>query len=161
MIDVYQLKTFWRNISFKNIKRKDSNLKTHKLNIVPAILEKDFESVSKYLDLYTKFSNKIQIDICDGDYVKSLTWLPNNNDDISSIDYDLEFDIMCTDIQKYLDNIFLYDTKYIVLHIDNQSEDYIQNILKRIRSHNPLIKIGICSSDIDKIKSNLKLLFLK
>jgi pentose-5-phosphate-3-epimerase len=122
------------------------NFSEREIQIIPAILEPDFDSVEKYVYEYKKFSNKIQIDVCDGVYVENKTWLPNSFDDITFLDMDLEFDMMVSEnnMEKCLNNLFFYDAKYIILHYKSFSNILnLENIIKKIREKNKIIKIGI------------------
>jgi pentose-5-phosphate-3-epimerase len=67
------------------------------MKIVPAILEKEFDNVIDLLTKYKSFTDEIQIDVCDGEFVDSLTWIPNHLEDIDPaairpgrVDYILE-----------------------------------------------------------------------
>jgi pentose-5-phosphate-3-epimerase len=44
------------------------------MEIIPAILPKNFREIEEKIDLIKDFSNKVQIDICDGKYVPTITW---------------------------------------------------------------------------------------
>ncbi len=140
---------------------KNKNNKNNDIKIVPAILEYDFVEVENYLYQYKSISNKIQIDVCDGVYVKNKTWLPNVDDSINGLDTDLEFDMMCSkeNLELFLKDIFLYDAKYIVIHVASMSDAEYQDFYKRIKDHNTLIKIGMGINhfdDVNRVKNNLE-----
>jgi ribulose-phosphate 3-epimerase len=141
---------------FKNKKNKNNTIK-----IVPAILEYDFIEVENYLEKYKSMSTKVQIDVCDGEYVKNKTWIPNADDRINGLDTDLEFDMMCSkeNLELFLKDIFLYDAKYIVIHVASMSDLEYVNFYKKIKEKNSLIKVGMGINhfdDVDRVKNNLE-----
>ena len=132
-----------------------------KIKIVPAILEQDFEKVKKYLDDFSKVTISMQIDVCEAGFLEKVnkntgaisTWLPNTQDDLSGYLFDLEFDMMVSDIEKYLDIIYYYDAKKIVLHTRCMSIEDYKSIYNKIKAKNKLVSVGISDVDIEKIKS--------
>ncbi|MDQ5957115.1 MAG: ribulose-phosphate 3-epimerase [Patescibacteria group bacterium] len=123
------------------------------MKIIPAILEKDFDSVKSLIDTYSKISVSIQIDVCDGIFVENKTWKPNPFEDINGYLLDLEFDMMVEDVLKYLDFLSMYDAKKIVVHTNNIEVEDFKLIYQKIKDKNSLFEIGICDNDINKIKS--------
>lgn len=113
------------------------------LNIIPAILEKDYDKVIFALEKYSKISTKIQIDICDGLYVNNKTWLPNSYEDINGYNLELEFDMMVDDVRNYLNFLYLYDAKYIIIHVSCFSDLEFRKVYADIKSKNNLIKVGL------------------
>ena len=123
------------------------------IKILPAILELDYFKVKDYMEKFSKVATSVQIDVCDGIFVESKTWLPKATDDINGYNLDLEFDMMVSDIDKYLEVIYNYDVKKIIIHTDNMSvEDYV-SIYQKIKSKNKLVRVAICDRDMEKIKS--------
>lgn len=119
--------------------------------IKPAILEDKYIDVIKYLDIYSKISKEVQIDICDGVYVRHKSWLPNMYEDIKGFNLDLEFDMMVDDVRNYLTILYYYDVKRIIIHINNHSDpDYI-DIYKSIKKKNKLISVGVAISGKDEL----------
>jgi ribulose-phosphate 3-epimerase len=128
-----------------------------KTKITPAILEDNFLKVENYIKEYSKLSTSIQVDVCDGEYVKSKTWLPNSNDDIQGYGLEIEYDMMVADADKYLKYLFLYDAGKIILHINSfeNFEDF-GKIVNKIRNKNKLIKIGLGVKSNEHINEDLK-----
>ncbi len=122
------------------------------MKIIPAILETDFEKVKSYIYTFSKVTTEIQIDICDGKFVNAITWLPNSYDELNGLNINIEFDMMVTDVEKYLNNIFYYDAKKIIVHTRDIDIEKYKEIYKYIKSKNSLIKVGICDKNIEKIK---------
>ncbi|MEN9338373.1 MAG: hypothetical protein RI945_98 [Candidatus Parcubacteria bacterium] len=103
------------------------------MEIIPAILEKDFLEIEKKLSFLRDVKNKyglnfkvVQIDLCDGRFVESLTWLPdeipqNKIEDISSFKtfFDIEYHLMCKDMLSYFVKLKALNPKRVVIHIDH------------------------------------------
>lgn len=148
----------------KKLKITMSEKINQKIKIVPAILESHFDNVERYIYEYKKISNKIQIDVCDGKYVENKTWLPNAFDDITFTDTDFEYDMMVSEnnIEKYLNYLFFYDAKYIILHFSSFSNiSNLENVIQKIRYKNKIIKIGIGLNSRQDINENIKNLLNK
>ncbi len=125
--------------------------------ITPAILEKDYDKVLLYLEKYSTFTRKIQIDVCDGLYVSSKTWLPNAYEHINGYNIDLEFDLMVSDPRSLLKHLYDYDAKFIIIHVSCFSDLEYRKIYTEIKSHNKLIKVGIAikySDDLNRVYDN-------
>lgn len=122
------------------------------MQIIPAILENDFSEIKKKLIFLKKVKKKynldfdmIQIDICDGKFVKNKTWLPEileenyeykkNDKTLKDIYYLLKFKetsnikieshIMCNDQKKYFDLSSLY-SESIVIHIEKYFDKFLK-----------------------------------
>jgi ribulose-phosphate 3-epimerase len=119
--------------------------------IIPAILEKDYDKVLFSLEKYSKINTKIQIDVCDGLYVSNKTWMPNNYEDINGYNLELEFDMMVNDVRSYLNFLYLYDAKYIIIHIACLSDLELRKVCAEIKSKNSLIKIGFAINHEDSL----------
>ena len=102
------------------------------MNIIPAILENNFLEIKVKLNTlatlkkkYNLTFDKVQIDLCDGVFVKNKTWLPSEdleemkNINLFENDFSFEYHIMCENIEYYLDNIKDLNAKSVVIHIDN------------------------------------------
>jgi pentose-5-phosphate-3-epimerase len=50
-----------------------------KVELIPAILEKDFKKVEKKINLVNGLTKFVQVDICDGDFVPSKTVVSNGS----------------------------------------------------------------------------------
>ena len=121
-------------------------------NIVPAILEKDYDKVLFALEKYSKLTTKIQIDVCDGLYVNNKTWLPNNYEDINGFGLELEFDMMVGDVKSYLNTLYIYDAKYIVVHVSYLDDLEFRKVYAEIKQKNKLIKVGIAIKHGDSLE---------
>lgn len=120
--------------------------------IIPAILEKDYDKTLTMLDKYSDLTTRMQIDVCDGLYVNNKTWLPNNHEDINGYKLELEYDMMVGDIRTYLNTLYLYDAKYIVVHVSCLSDLEFRKVYAEIKQKNKLIKVGIAIKHGDSLE---------
>lgn len=103
------------------------------MEIVPAILEKDFSSIiqdlDKLVELKKKYSldfTKVQIDLANLDFVSNQTYLfedKNLEEGEKTIKsyrrfFDLEYHLMCKEQLKYFNLVKDLGAKSIVIHID-------------------------------------------
>ena len=133
------------------------------MEIIPAILPKDFGEIEEKTGLIKGLSDIIQIDICDGNFVPSLSW-PYKKIDVNfdkiikeemgmpewdSIDY--EFDLMIRNPNKHdMNKWIIAGAKRIVLHIE--SSDDLSEVINVL---NGLVDIGLAinvSTPVDKIE---------
>ena len=146
----------------------------YNMKIIPAILEKDYLKVKDTLETFSKVATTIQIDVVENSFVakentsenKEIdnskkgdrevvldTWLPNSYEDINGYNLNLEFDMMVSDIEKYLDMLYHYDAKKIIIHTrDMNIVDYM-NVYEKIKERNHFVQVGICDTDTEKIKA--------
>ncbi len=136
--------------------------------IIPAILPKNYEDLKNKIALVRGVSTMAQIDICDGVFVKSLTWpfnAPDREEGITSqnLDYhflnilneqegmpfweDLEFelDLMVSDAVENFDIYTKLGPRSIIFHIEavgdlDSFKDFLEGIDMYIRDS---IKIGV------------------
>ncbi len=125
------------------------------MKIIPAILEKDYLKVKDTLETFSKVATTIQIDIVEKSFAAAATntWLPNNYEDLNGYSINLEFDMMVSDIEKYLDIIYQYDAKKIIIHTQDMNIVDYMNVYEKIKERNHFIQVGICDIDIEKIKA--------
>ena len=126
------------------------------MKIIPAILEKDYLKVKDTLETFSKVATTIQIDIVENNFAPGAvtnTWLPNSYEDLNGYSVNLEFDMMVSDIEKYLDMLYHYDAKKIIIHTrDMNIVDYM-NVYEKIKERNHFVQVGICDTDTEKIKA--------
>jgi len=133
------------------------------MEIIPAILPRDFSEIVEKIDLIKGIASFVQIDICDGKFVKSNTWPYRKQDDNferilkeeigmpewESMNY--EFDLMIQnpnedDARKWLSA----GAERLVLHYE--SSDDLNPVISVLEN---LVEIGIAintSTDINEIK---------
>jgi ribulose-phosphate 3-epimerase len=121
-----------------------------KTEIIPAILVDDFETLQDQIELIKLGTKRIQIDICDGQFVHNATWpyrKPDNNfemlirEDISmpgweKIDY--EFDLMVNKPEEVVDDWVSVGATRIVLHIESKG-----NVIEAVKKLAGRVEVGI------------------
>ncbi len=105
------------------------------MEIIPAILPKDFKEIEEKIELITGMVTRVQVDICDGKFVPSTTWpykKPDSNYEAilreergmpewETIDY--EFDLMIKDpTEDDMRNWLSVGAARIVLHADSSPD---------------------------------------
>ena len=137
------------------------------MEIIPAILPKNFKEIEEKIGLLQGFSNVVQIDICDGKFVPTTTWpywkadiKPDENFEAilreergmpewESINY--EFDLMiqnpsADDARKWLSA----GAERVILHLESSKDlNPVIDVL------NGLVQIGIAintTTDLEKLK---------
>lgn len=103
------------------------------MEIIPAILEKDFSKIQEKIEFLASIERKynidfktVQIDLCDGVFVENKTWLPNSNNkkEADSLEFfksffNFEFHLMCKDQVKYFLKMEELKARSVVIHLDN------------------------------------------
>ncbi len=143
---------------------------------IPGILENSWPQIearietvyNKNLDLPDKKKiSKIQIDFCDGRYVKSKTWTPilsslGNKNTIEGLienglpywqNFEYEADLMVEDLKSYIDVIVELGFAYVVLH--SQSQEELTDAI--VYAKDKMLIVGISSTDMDLILSILNI----
>lgn len=128
------------------------------MKIIPAVLEKDFQSMERKLDFllflkkkYNLAFDTVQIDLCDGKFVENHTWLPNleKKEEIEKIIlyrdiFNIEYHVMCENQYKYFLELKDLKTKRLVIHIDEiWNTEELENILTHAKEN--FIKVLISS----------------
>ncbi|NCU28143.1 MAG: hypothetical protein EOM85_00500 [Candidatus Moranbacteria bacterium] len=143
--------------------------------VIPAIIAKDYKELKEKLALFKDFTKVVQIDVCDGNFVDSISWPMQSNDreSLSSIldeeegmpywtDVDYEFDLMVRNAREHFDLFIQLGAKRIVFHLEAENEDEFRDFLESI---DPYIRdnteIGIAintSTDISKLDKFINLI---
>ena len=132
------------------------------IDIIPAILPKNYEDLKNKVALVRGIVPVVQIDICDGIFVKTVSWpflsRGNSRDDehFNNIinekegmpfweDIDFELDLMVADAIENFDIYTKLGPKRIIFHLEavgdlNEFEDFIEGMDVYIRD---AIEIGI------------------
>ncbi len=138
------------------------------MQIIPSILEKDFDSLREKLEFlsnakqkYNLDFNLVQIDFCDGIFVENKTWLPDDIIDDKQIDkffsftksFDIEYHLMCKDQYKYFLLAEKLNAKKVIVHIDEILDNGIlDKIIEKAKER--LTKIIICGR-LDFLEKNI------
>lgn len=138
--------------------------------ITPAILVKNFNELNEKLARLVNITNLVQIDICDGNFVPSISWPMQKNDQdslnmiLSEEDglpfwqsLDFEFDLMVLNAHKQFDFFTRLGAKRIIFHIEAENEDDFKEFLESLDPYfKDNIEIGIAintTTSIDKLDS--------
>lgn len=140
------------------------------MEIIPAILPKSYNTIYEGIDMIKGLSNKVQIDICDGKFVPTITWPYWKSEEKIDQDFELlikedrgllewdtidyEFDLMILEPStEDARNWLAAGASKIVLHIESSSDlDPAIGIL------DGLVQIGIAihnTTDITKLNKYL------
>ena len=151
-------------------------------DIIPAVLPKNYEDLKNKISLVRGIVGFVQVDICDGIFVKSITWpflskadnenfLSNNFDNhFRKIlneeegmpfweDIDFELDLM---VERAVENFNIYaklGPKRIIFHLEAQKNlEEFKNFLEGIDTYvRDVIEIGIAISPNAPIEQTLPL----
>ena len=103
--------------------------------IIPAVLATDFQELNEHIAQLAGVTSLIQIDMCDGKFVKSMSWPMSPYDQAStdailneeegmpfwdSIDY--EFDLMVKNAHEQFEFFVRLGAKRIIFHIEAEGE---------------------------------------
>lgn len=133
------------------------------MEIIPAILPKNFSEIEEKIELIKGIADFVQIDICDGKFVRSTTWpYWKEDENFTKIlheeigmpsweDIDYEFDLMIDnptedDARKWLSA----GAERIVLHLESSKD-----LTPVISVLSGLVEIGVAidlKTDIEEIK---------
>ncbi len=138
--------------------------------ITPAIIVNDFNELNEKLAKFVNITNTIQIDICDGKFVSSISW-PMQQGDKYSIErvleeeeglpfwesLDFEFDLMVLNAHKQFDFFARLGAKRIIFHLEAETESDFKEFLESMDPYfKDNISIGIAintTTDINRLDS--------
>lgn len=136
--------------------------------ITPAILVNDFSELNEKLAKFVNVTTTVQIDICDGNFVPSISW-PMQPGDKSSIErvldeedglpywnsLDFEFDLMVLNAHKQFDFFARLGAKRIIFHLEAETETDFKEFLESLDPYfKDNIDIGLAintTTDISKV----------
>jgi len=137
--------------------------------VTPAVLVKDFEELKEKLSKFVNITKMVQIDICDGKFVPSVSWPMGRNDEESvqtildeeeGMPYweqlDFEFDLMVLNAHKQFDFFTRLGAKRIIFHLEAETESSFKEFLESLDPYfKDNIDIGIAintGTDIKKLE---------
>ena len=137
--------------------------------ITPAVLVKDFDELKEKLSKFVNITKMVQIDICDGKFVPSVSWPMGRNDEESvqnildeeeGMPYweqlDFEFDLMVLNVHKQFDFFTRLGAKRIIFHLEAETESSFKEFLESLDPYfKDNIDIGIAintTTDISKLE---------
>jgi pentose-5-phosphate-3-epimerase len=136
--------------------------------IIPAVLAQDFNELNERLAKFVNITNIVQIDICDGKFVPSVSW-PMNSKDQAGVEaileeesgmpfweqLDFEFDLMVLNAHKQFDFFTRLGAKKIIFHLEAETEDSFKEFLESLDPYfKDNIEIGLAintTTDISKL----------
>ncbi|MEX0909932.1 MAG: hypothetical protein WDZ75_01425 [Candidatus Paceibacterota bacterium] len=109
--------------------------------IIPAILPSNFFELRAFLARIRSITSFVQIDICDGVYVRSVTWPYGDSEEFKAIlrgdeglpfweDFQFEFDLMVLNPENVIQDWIDVGASRIVVH--NQSTHKMLSILEKL-----------------------------
>jgi len=137
--------------------------------ITPAVLAKDFNELNEKLSKFVNLVSLVQIDICDGKFVPSISW-PMNHSDQTSVerilneeeglpfwnDLDFEFDLMVLNAHKQFDFFMKLGAKRIIFHLEAETENSFKEFLESMDPYyKDNIEIGLAintTTSTDKLE---------
>ena len=123
------------------------------MNITPAILEYDFESILSKVNIVKNLFGKVQIDIVSSDFANQQTW-PFNDEKIefeklNGLDLEFDLDLMVNDLENYLDDLIKLNANRYILH----RKENIIPIIQKLKGENKIVFIAITvNDDLEKLK---------
>ncbi|MFA6251601.1 MAG: hypothetical protein WC603_03175 [Candidatus Paceibacterota bacterium] len=136
--------------------------------IIPSFPVKDFGELNEKLAKFVNIAKVIQIDICDGKFVPSVTW-PLGSVNQASVerildeeeglpfwnDLDFEFDLMVLNAHKQFDFFMKLGAKRIIFHLEAETETDFREFLESMDPYyKDNIEIGLAintTTDISKL----------
>jgi ribulose-phosphate 3-epimerase len=110
--------------------------------VIPAILAKDFEELQGHLAQVVSVAKTVQIDVCDGKFVQSVSWPMNHYDQESAEailneevglpfwdSLDFEFDLMVLNAHKQFEFFSRLGARRIVFHIEAEEKESFKEFL--------------------------------
>lgn len=137
--------------------------------VTPAVLADGFSELNEKLARFVNVTNLVQIDICDGKFVPSVSWPMGRNDERSvqaileeeeGLPYwehlDYEFDLMVINAHKQFEFFARLGAKKIIFHIEAETEKDFKEFLESLDPYfKDNIEIGIAintTTDITKLE---------
>lgn len=134
--------------------------------ITPAVLAEDYSELTEKLSKFVNITNLVQIDICDGKFVPSISWPMQKNDQMSvqtilneeegmpyweQLDY--EFDLMILDAHKQFDFLARLGAKKIIFHLEAETKTDFKEFLESLDPYfKDNVDIGIAINTTTDIK---------
>ena len=148
------------------------------MEIIPAILAKNFNELREEISRVVGLVKIVQIDICDGIFVPTKTWPfdsahgePIEDINFAKImaeedglpyweDVDFELDLMVKDAHKSFDKFLKLGAKRLVFHIEAENEAEFKEFLEAIDPYTrENIEIGIAINTTTSIEKLAPLIF--
>ncbi|OHA24026.1 MAG: hypothetical protein A3B11_01545 [Candidatus Taylorbacteria bacterium RIFCSPLOWO2_01_FULL_44_26] len=137
-------------ISFIDRTPDETKIMSKKIEIIPAILPKDFAELEEKTGLLDGLVKTVQIDVCDGSFTPKASWPYRKNDDyfekITSEEQGMpcwetlnyEFDLMVNNPEKVVEQWLIAGATRIAIHAEAKGD-----ITKTITSLVGCVEIGL------------------
>lgn len=136
------------------------------IEIIPAILAKNYEDLKEKISYFKDISNFAQIDVCDGRFVPSISWPMQIQDEISinpilneeeGLPYwekiNFELDLMVTNAHKQFNFFMKLGAKRIIFHLEAEEEESLKEFLVSLDPYfKDEIEIGLAINTTTDIK---------
>lgn len=140
-----------------------------KIEIIPAILPKDFSEIDEKVSMVQGSVKFVQIDICDGQFVPNATWPYKKHDDNfdkllkeeiglpfwENVNY--EFDLMVNRAEEVVEEWVRAGASRIILHIEMKGD--IASAINKIKDSVEIglaINVDTLIDSIDQYKDDIK-----
>lgn len=138
------------------------------IEIIPAVLAKDYNDLRNKIANFVNVAKLVQIDICDGKFVESISW-PMQPYDMQSVapilkeeeglpyweDLDFEFDLMVKDAIKQFDFFVRLGAKRIIFHLEAEDPKELKDFINSIDPYTrETLQIGIAintTTELEKL----------
>jgi ribulose-phosphate 3-epimerase len=144
------------------------------IEIIPSVLVEDFSELNEKLAKFVNISKLVQVDMCDGKFVPSVSWPMGRNDQHSVQDIlneekgmpfwediDFEFDLMIINAHKQFDFFTRLGAKRIIFHLEAEEEKSFKEFLESLDPYfKDNIEIGIAintTTEISKLDQLINL----
>src|SRR3989344_4742161 len=89
------------------------------MEIIPAIIAKNIDEISKKISQVEPYVNWVQIDVADGVFAPNVTW--NNPQELQNLQSKVSFEthLMITDPARHFDGWVNSGAKRIIVHVDS------------------------------------------
>ena len=145
-------------------------MKNNMTEIIPSILVENFNELNEKLAKFINIAKTVQIDVCDGKFVSSISWPMNIRDkeSVQSIleeengmpfweQLDFEFDLMVLNAHKQFDFFARLGAKRIIFHLEAEDEKEFKEFLESLDPYfKDNIDIGIAintTTNIERLDS--------
>src|SRR3989339_485519 len=140
------------------------------VEIIPAILARDYEDLKNKISLLRGVVPMVQIDICDGNFVPNITWpfldgdfdqhfknILNEQEGVPFWeDIDFEFDLMVSNVAENFDIYLKLGPRRVVFHLEafadlDQLQEFLEGIDPYVRD---VTEIGVAigtNTDVEKV----------
>lgn len=143
--------------------------------IIPAVLAESYDDLREKISHFSNYTKIIQIDICDGKFVPSVSWpmqmkdkssiqnILNEEDGLPAWDHvDFEFDLMVKDAHKQFEFWTRLGVKRLVFHLEAEERELLKEFLESMDPYwRDNLEIGLAlntNTDVKELKPFINLI---